>query len=48
MSRTQSIVVALLGAVLMYLGNEGDSPLHHFALVASGVYLCAAFIIKGE
>ena len=46
MNRTQSLVVALLGAVLMYLGNEGDSPLHHLALVAAGVYLCAAFTVK--
>jgi hypothetical protein len=43
MSRIQSIILALLGAVLIYLGVQGDGILHNVALIAAGVYLCAAF-----
>lgn len=45
MTRTQAIIIALLGATLFVLGIEGDSPLHQAMLVAAGVNLCAAFTI---
>ncbi len=45
MPKFQAIIVALLGATFLMLGIEGDSPLHQAMLVASGVYLCAAFAI---
>jgi nicotinamide riboside transporter PnuC len=46
MTKIQALVCALMGAILVHLGIEGDSPLHQFALVSAGVYICAAFTIK--
>jgi hypothetical protein len=45
MSRTQAVILALMGAVLVHLGIEGDSPIHQAALVYAGVCLCAAFTL---
>lgn len=46
MSRTQSITLALLGAVLLFIGFDGEGYLAQAMLVASGVFICAAFTIK--
>lgn len=45
MTKIQAIIIALLGSVLIYLGVDGDTPLHQFALVAAGINLCAAFTL---
>ena len=46
MTKTQAIITALMGAILIHFGIEGDSPLHQGALIYAGVCLCAAFTIK--
>jgi hypothetical protein len=45
MTKIQAIVCALMGAILVHLGIEGDSQLHQAALVYAGVCLCASFTI---
>jgi hypothetical protein len=48
MTHIQSITTALLGAVLIFIGVQGEGYLHHAMLVVAGVNLCAAFTLTGE
>ena len=46
MTRTQSITLALLGAAMLFIGFDGEGYLAQAMLVASGVFITAAFTIE--
>jgi hypothetical protein len=48
MSRIQSVTLAMLGTVLIFIGVQGDGYLNQAMLVAAGINLCAAFTFTGE
>lgn len=45
MTKPQALITALMGALLIHFGIEGDSPINQLALVYAGVCLCASFTI---
>jgi hypothetical protein len=45
MTKPQAIVTALMGALLIHFGIDGEGYICQAALVYAGVCLCAAFTI---
>ena len=45
MTKAQAITLALMGAILIHFGIDGEGYICQAALVYAGVCLCAAFTV---
>ena len=48
MTKTQSLIVALIGAAYLCVAMHFDNNLSLILAFLAGVHICAAFTIKGE